>query len=397
MKFLALCMALAVACSAAAQAPSAAPVAPTLTVLDFTNTGGAADFDWLRLGLADMLSTDLAASGKLRLVERRDLDKVLSEQELGLSGAIDEATAPKIGMLAGASRVAFGSFLVASGLLRIDAKVVDSETGVIVAAGSAQGESSRALDLEAQLALRLMAALGVDRPTGAPSGGGTSSLAAAKDYYSGLILFDSGRYDEAVAFFKSATESDPLYAKPRAGIEESYKFLKDFRRQRQTREMNTVISDIEALKRRLAAPVFMTFAAALTDPVAFGFSDAQSVTAAYRARPAVWNGDTPVQAMWNLQHLYMDLGGKGIEQSNDELLKARCAEEIAAIARVAEARYPNDPFLPEVLYMELFGMRERGDWKSLKAACERIMTQWPDYRMMWAIEDMYEKVLEGMK
>ena len=67
--------------------------------------------------------------------------------------------------------------------------------------------------------------------------------------------------------------------------------------------------------------------------------------------------------MWFLQHLYYDLGNKGVEQSNDELLKARCAEEIAAIARVAEARYPNDPFLPEVLYMELLGIRERGNWK----------------------------------
>ena len=47
--------------------------------------------------------------------------------------------------------------------------------------------------------------------------------------------------------------------------------------------------------------------------------------------------------------------------------------------------------------MELFGMREGGDWNKLKASCERIMTQWPDYRMMWAIEDMYEKALEELK
>jgi len=25
------------------------------------------------------------------------------------------------------------------------------------------------------------------------------------------------------------------------------------------------------------------------------------------------------------------------------------------------------------------------------------MTRWPDYRMMWAIEDMYEKTLEALK
>jgi TolB-like protein len=373
--------------------PALAESRPTLSVLAFSNTAGAADYDWLELGLADMLSTDLASSGRLKLVERRDLDKILREQELGLSGAVDEASAPRIGKLAGAARIAYGSFVAKAGVLRIDAKVVDSETGVVAAAASAQGPEPLVLDLEAELACRLMAALGL----GSPPAASTSSLEAARSYYTGLILFDSGRYDEAVALFKAATDRDPLYAKPRAGIEESYKFLKDFKRQRQVREMNALISDIDAMKARLAAPVFMSFAAALTAPADFGYADAAAVSAAYQARPAVWSGETPVQAMWNLQNLYMELGDKGIEQSDDQLLMTRCYEEIAAVARVAETRYPKDPFLPETIYMTLFGLRERAQWSALKAACERLMSEWPDYRMMWAIEDMYEKALDGLK
>jgi TolB-like protein len=382
---------------AATQAPPAlqgvAGSPLTLSVLDFFNTSGRAEDAWLCRGLSDMLATDLSASGALRLVERRDLDKALREQELGLTGVLDDAAAPRVGKLVGAARLAYGGFIVKGGTLRVDAKVVDSESGAVVATGSAQGAAESALALEAELAGKLMTALGL----GGPAGAGTSSLAAARAYYSGLILFDTGKYDEAVAQFRSATTNDPLYAKPRAGIEESYKFLKDFKRQRQTREMNALIADIEGAKRRLAAPVFVTFAVALSDPPRFGFADAAAVSAAYQANPNRWNGDTPVQAMWNLQHLYMELGDKGIEQSLDELLKARCTEEIAAIARAAEARYPKDPFLPEALYMPLLGMRERERWAELKAACERIMTEWPDFRMMWAIEDMYEAALEGLK
>lgn len=82
--------------------------------------------------------------------------------------------------------------------------------------------------------------------------------------------------------------------------------------------------------------------------------------AAYQARPQVWNGDTPVKAMWNLQ--YLELCGMEIDGSEDEVLKARYAEEITQIARRAEALYPKDPFLPEVLYMELFGMKDRGSF-----------------------------------
>jgi TolB-like protein len=368
---------------------------PTVTVLDFSNTSRAADYDWLSRGLSDMLSTDLAATGALSLVERRDLDKVLAEQELGLSGAVDEATAPRVGRLAGASRIVLGGFVASGGELRIDAKAVDSESGAVLAAASARGPGERALELESELSRKLIAALGIKAELGLGSAG-TESLEAAKAYYAGLILFDSGKYQDAVALFQAATEQDPLYAKPRSGIEESYKFLKDFKRQRQVREMNALIADIEAMKSRLAAPIFMNFSLALSNPKAFGYADAAAVSAAYQARPKVWNGETPVQAMWELQNLYMELGDMGMEQSEDAVLEARCADEIAQISRKAESLYPKDPFLPEVLYMELFGMREKADWKSLKAACERLMTEWPDYRMMWAIEDMYERALEGL-
>jgi TolB-like protein len=392
-RYLSMLLAIVAAPFALAQG---SPSGPTITVLDFANTAGAPGYDWLGRGLADMLETDLAATRRLALVERRDLDKVLSEQELGLAGAVDESSAPRVGRLAGASRIALGSFLVKAGALRMDAKVLDSETGAIVAAGSAQGEESQALALEAELARKLLGALGVAAADASGGQAGTSSLEAAKAYYSGLILFDSGKYDKAVALFQAATTADPLYAKPRSGIEESYKFLKDFKRQRQVREMNALIADIEAMKRRLAAPVFMSFSLALSDPKAFGYVDAAAVSAAYQARPKVWNGETPVQAMWELQNMYMELGDMGMEQSEDAVLKTRCTEEIASIAHAAQARYPKDPFLPETQYMELFGMRDKEDWASLKVACERMMTQWPDYRMMWAIEDMYEKALEGL-
>lgn len=51
----------------------------------------------LALFLRRCPETDLVSSGKLEVVERRELDKVLSEQELELSGAIDESKAPRVG------------------------------------------------------------------------------------------------------------------------------------------------------------------------------------------------------------------------------------------------------------------------------------------------------------
>ena len=313
--------------------------------------------------------------------------------QTGTALAFSTQNAPKLGKLAGASLLAFGSFILTGNTLRIDAKVVNSESGVFVASGSVQGNVEKVLSLQAELSEKLMLSLGIAKGLAS----GTTSVDAAKAYYTGLSLFDLGKYDEAVQQFKTATEDDPLYAKPRTSIEESYKFLKDFKRQRQTREMNALIADIQALKRRLSAPVFLTFTAALSNPGRFGFSDAQAVSAAYQAHPNIWNGDTPVQAIWDLQHLYMELADKGNEYAENAGLNERCIDEIAALTRLAEKQYADDPFLPEVLYSELFGMRERNQWQKLKTACECLMSAYPDFRMMWAIEDMYKAALEKLK
>ena len=41
-------------------------------------------------------------------------------------------------------------------------------------------------------------------------------------------------------------------------------------------------------------------------------------------------------------------------------------------------------------------MKEEGRWAELKAACERIMTDWPDFRMAQAVEDMYQAALDKL-
>jgi TolB-like protein len=58
----------------------------TVSVLYFENTAGNAEYDWLSKGIADMLITDVAASGAVDVVERNSLSKVLKEQELALTG-----------------------------------------------------------------------------------------------------------------------------------------------------------------------------------------------------------------------------------------------------------------------------------------------------------------------
>jgi TolB-like protein len=363
-----------------------------ISVLYFDNTAKKADFDWLSKGVADMTATDLASSPRAVLVEREQLEKVLKEQEIAYSGMADPATAPELGKILNVQVLVYGSFIVSGPTIRLDAKAVSSTTGKVLAAAQASGDSSDIFGAQAELSSRLAAGLGLDLPR-PPAAVSTD---AAKAYYQGIALYDQGKYAEALKLFNSAQALDPGFSKPGKSIEDAYKYLKDFKRQRYRREMNALADEIDRLRARLSARAFYSFADALQAPARFGFKDAAAVSAAFQAHPKAWAGDTPVQAAWELQHIYMELGDLGMEYFDDAKLQSYCFDRMLALADAAERDYPKDSFLPEALYMKLFVYREREQWQAMRDLCERLMGDWPDYRMMWAVEDFYQESLEGL-
>lgn len=88
---------------------SAAEKKPVLAVFDFTNSTSAG---WWYGGvgsdLADMLTNEMASTEKFKMVERKQLGAVLSEQDLALAGAVKKGTAAKAGKLTGAQYLVTG-------------------------------------------------------------------------------------------------------------------------------------------------------------------------------------------------------------------------------------------------------------------------------------------------
>jgi TolB-like protein len=391
---IAVVLALTVVAGALTAQQAQASTEGTLSVLYFDNVSKDADYEWLRVGLSDMLSSDIASSGAVTVVERENLAKVLSEQELQLSGATNESDAVRVGQILAAQRLVYGSYVVSGTSLRIEARLVDAQSAAVLGAVSAEGEGSRALELERQIASALLAKLGV-RQLSAPSSGGTSEPEAAAAYYRGLAALDTGAYADARKGFLEASALDPAYAKPQAGLEAAYRFLKDFKRQRQQHEIAVIAASLQKLRSRIDGP-FYSFADMVTKPKDLGFADAQAASAAYELDPRGYAGDSPIQAIWNMQVLLLEMEDKAQDYFSDEALEKRCRDEIESLASVAEKDYPKDPFLPECLYSALFPMKEEKRWAELKDACERIMTDWPNFRMSWAIEEMYQTTLDKL-
>lgn len=99
---------LSVLCLALASLSAAAQQKPRIAVIKIENKspyGGAQ----VGPALEDWLVEGLVQSGKFRVMERKDLDTVLSEQSLSLSGAVDEKTAVAVGKLLGCQLVVLGA------------------------------------------------------------------------------------------------------------------------------------------------------------------------------------------------------------------------------------------------------------------------------------------------
>lgn len=128
---------------------------PAVAVLYFDYQGKNEDLVLLKKGLAQMLISDLSDKDAFVVVERDRLEEVMGELKLGQSKAVDQATAAKVGKLLGARFMVLGGYFDAMGMLRVDARVVEVETGRIVRSIGANGGPEEFLSIEQKLAKEL--------------------------------------------------------------------------------------------------------------------------------------------------------------------------------------------------------------------------------------------------
>lgn len=223
-------VALAAADVARAQAAPAAPdTRATVAVIDFTN--GAigplnAQMEPLRMGIADLLATELAGSANVRVVERTQLKAALEELRLGQTASVDAATAVQLGKLLNAHHIVTGTFVTdAKGRMRLATRVFRTETSEIEHTASVTGKSDDLLDLLDQVAGRMTRELkfpplevrAVPAPAGsqgaqaAPRRAGPPKLPmdVALDFGQAVKAMDSDNRAEAVQLFRRALAKMP--------------------------------------------------------------------------------------------------------------------------------------------------------------------------------------------
>jgi hypothetical protein len=125
----------------------------TVAVFDFDSKDEAVQD--LGSKVATLLNANLSMQPNLMTVERADLQKVLGEQELGLSGTVSPDTAAKVGQLTGAKVLVTGRVFKVDNQTLIVAKVIGTETSRVYGEMVQGPPTVSIVDLSSNLAAKI--------------------------------------------------------------------------------------------------------------------------------------------------------------------------------------------------------------------------------------------------
>ncbi|HYC58960.1 MAG TPA: FlgO family outer membrane protein [Thermoanaerobaculia bacterium] len=191
--------------------------------------------------IAEELVTNLFLAGGLEMVERAQLDKVLKEQKLQQTGAIDPDTAREVGRLSGVDAIVTGSITDFQSYVGINCRLIDAQTGRVF--GAAQTKIVKDDDVKKVMGTPLPGGNTVSKPTTAPvkSAGAPESSAkswtqrtvrGSVDKVKRTIVYGTPAVEVTLAFETTADEPQDLRAPAYSLLDENgdrWEYLMDDR------------------------------------------------------------------------------------------------------------------------------------------------------------------------
>jgi TolB-like protein len=112
--------------------PSFASNIPALAIAEFQNNTGRQELEFLSRSIPDIVTTDLSRPALIKILERREINRIIGEHKLSLSGMVDERTAKEAGRMLGTDYIITGSFTRLGAELRIDVRLIDVESVQVI-------------------------------------------------------------------------------------------------------------------------------------------------------------------------------------------------------------------------------------------------------------------------
>ena len=227
----ALCLALALIFTAVRfgshRAATSLPAPPlqlkvrrSVAVLGFRNVAGRSDQNWLSTAFTEMLNTELAANGDLRLVSGEDVASFKHDLSLPAEDTLAKNTLTRLRSNLGADVVVVGSYTLLSdggtNQIRLDIRAQDTALGETVYEGAITGNENDLFDLASQAGSRvresLNPSLSLSAARDAPRFYGSTNQLAVQFYSEGRARLFEFDYVGARDFLKRAVTADPDFA-----------------------------------------------------------------------------------------------------------------------------------------------------------------------------------------
>ena len=198
---------------------------PGIAVFEFEAAGSvgpdAMEMDNLGIGVQAMLLNELGQNDAIRIVERRELNRILDELSLNESGAVDPSTAAEAGKLVGARYMVFGSITDLFGEVVLTARIVNVETGELVRSTTARDERENFYDVLMSAAAQITEEL--ELPA-LPDD--VEQVRRERDVPPNAVILlanaeaavDEGREDRAIELYQRLTQAFPDYTEAKAAL-----------------------------------------------------------------------------------------------------------------------------------------------------------------------------------
>jgi len=196
------------------------PIRKSLAVLGFHNNSGRVADAWLSTAFAEMLSTELGAGEKLRLVSAEDVANLRLSSPWSQTDTLDQETTARIGKALNSDLLILGSYTTVGetnrAQVRLDVRLQDARTGEILSEIAEIGGSQDLFHLVSRVGSEMRSRLGVQAAEDWDDNGLLASVPvnrdAAKFYSLGLAKLRQFDALPAKDLLQQACLADPKFS-----------------------------------------------------------------------------------------------------------------------------------------------------------------------------------------
>jgi DNA-binding winged helix-turn-helix (wHTH) protein/tetratricopeptide (TPR) repeat protein len=204
-----------------------------VAVLGFRNLPGRPEDDWLSTAFSEMLSTELAAGGGLRMVSGEDVARAKRELPLAEEDTLAKATLERLHAKAGADVVVLGSYTLLPGKgenrIRLDLRLQDTAAGETISEEALTGNETNLFELASQAGFHLRQSLGMSSISTDASSAARASLPsnqqAVRFYTEGQARLWAFDFVGARDLLLKAEAADPQYPLVHAALSKTWGHL----------------------------------------------------------------------------------------------------------------------------------------------------------------------------